>query len=107
MNMKDIAESVGRNGLVTADAMAKAFSSETMAKVLIIGGICGIVTSWNSFLMGGSRALFSMAEVHMLPSAFGKLHPHGYGKCKIPHSQKSGGAWSFRPFYRRPSHGGI
>lgn len=74
MNPSDIASSVEQNGLVTADAMAKAFSSKTMAKVLIIGGICGIVTSWNSFLMGGSRALFSMAEAHMIPSAFGKLH---------------------------------
>ena len=39
--------------------------------------------------------------------AFGELYPHGYGKCKIPHSQKSGGAWPFRSFYRRPSNGGI
>ena len=74
MNPSDIASSVEQNGLVTADAMAKAFSSKTMAKVLIIGGICGIVTSWNSFLMGRSRAIFSMAEAHMIPSTFGKLH---------------------------------
>ena len=59
--------------------MAKAFSSETMAKVLIIGGICGIVTSWNSFLLGGSRALFSMAEANMIPSIFGKLHMPSQG----------------------------
>ncbi len=74
MNLSDIASSLEQNGLVTAEAMAKVFSSETMAKVLIIGGICGIVTSWNSFLIGGSRALFSMAEAHMIPSTFGKLH---------------------------------
>ena len=74
MNSVDIDNSLEASGLVTADAMAKAFSSETMAKILIIGGICGIVTSWNSFLMGGSRALFSMAEAHMIPSVFGKLH---------------------------------
>ena len=74
MNPSDIASSLEHNGLVTAEAMAKAFSSETMAKVLIIGGICGIVTSWNSFLLGGSRALFSMAEANMIPSIFGKLH---------------------------------
>lgn len=74
MNMGDIANSLESSGLVTADAMAKAFSSEIMAKVLIIGGVCGIITSWNSFLMGGSRALFSMAEVHMIPAVFGRLH---------------------------------
>ncbi len=70
----EIAKSMGNSGLITADAMAKVFSSEVMAKVLIIGGVCGIVTSWNSFLLGGSRALFSMAQVHMIPSLFSKLH---------------------------------
>lgn len=75
MNPSDIDNSMNNSGLVTADAMAKAFSSETMAKVLIIGGLCGIITSWNSFLIGGSRALFSMAEAHMIPAQLGKLHP--------------------------------
>ena len=62
-------------GLVTADAMAKVMNSAMMAKVIIIGGMCGIVTSWNSFLMGGSRAVYSMAESYMVPKAFAKLHP--------------------------------
>ena len=48
MNASDIALSMETTGLVSADAMAKAFSSEMMAKVLIIGGLCGIITSWNS-----------------------------------------------------------
>lgn len=61
-------------GLVTADAMAKAFNSSVMSKVLIIGGMCGIVTSWNSFLLGGSRAMYSMAESYMIPRTFVKLH---------------------------------
>ena len=74
MTEKDISTSVGSNGLVTAEAMAKAFSSEVMAKILIIGGICGILTSWNSFMIGGSRALFSMAEAHMIPTVFAKLN---------------------------------
>ena len=67
-------------GLVTADAMAKVMNSAMMAKVIIIGGMCGIVTSWNSFLMGGSRALYSMAESYMVPRFFAKLHP----KYKTP-----------------------
>ena len=74
MTEQDISVSVESNGLVTADAMAKAFSSEIMAKILIIGGICGILTSWNSFMIGGSRALFSMAEAHMIPEIFAKLN---------------------------------
>ena len=29
--------------------------------------MCGIITSWNSFLIGGSRAMYSMAESYMIP----------------------------------------
>lgn len=60
--------------LVTADAMGVAFNNANMAKVLIIGGLCGIVTSWNSFLIGGSRALYSMSVSYMLPRKFAVLH---------------------------------
>ncbi|ALP90139.1 MULTISPECIES: APC family permease [Clostridium] len=67
--------------LVTADAMKNAFfGSEMAAKVVIIGGMAGIVTSWNSFFMGGSRAIYSLAESKMLPGFLAKLHP----KYKTP-----------------------
>ena len=80
MDAPSIVASQSGSGLVTADAMARAFSSEMMSKVLIVGGMCGIVTSWNSFLIGGSRAMYSMAESYMIPKAFSKLHP----KYKTP-----------------------
>jgi amino acid transporter len=80
MSADDIANSMAGSGLVTADAMAKAFNSQAMSKVLILGGMCGIATSWNSFLMGGSRAMYSMAESFMIPKTFAKLHP----KYKTP-----------------------
>lgn len=67
--------------LVTVDAMKNAFfGSEMAAKVVIIGGMAGIVTSWNSFFMGGSRAIYSLAESKMLPGFLAKLHP----KYKTP-----------------------
>lgn len=71
---EEITASMNDTGLVAADAMAKAFSSDAMAKILIIGGLCGIVTSWNSFLIGGSRALYSMANSYMIPRKFANLH---------------------------------
>ena len=74
LNAKEINNSMIDNGLVAADAMAKLFNSNIMAKVLIIGGLCGIATSWNSFFIGGSRAIFSMAEACMVPHRFSKLH---------------------------------
>ncbi len=70
-----IAASSSGTGLVTADAMAAAFHSTIMAKVLILAGMCGILTSWNSFMIGGSRAMYSMAESYMIPRFFTKLHP--------------------------------
>ena len=75
MNPGDIITSQEATGLVTADAMAAAFNTKIMAKVIIVGGMCGIVTSWNSFLLGGSRAMYSMAESYMIPKFFAKLHP--------------------------------
>ena len=75
MNSTEIANAMEGAGLVTATAMEKVFNSSTMAKVLIVGGLCGVITSWNSFLIGGSRAIFSMAESKMIPGRFAKLHP--------------------------------
>ena len=80
MNSDMIAASQEGSGLVTADAMAAAFGTPVMAKVIIVGGMCGIITSWNSFMIGGSRAMYSMAESYMIPKFFAKLHP----KTKTP-----------------------
>ena len=80
LNSSQIAESMAGSGLVTADAMRIAFNSKAIADVCIIGGICGIITSWNAFMIGGSRAMYSMADSYMIPDAFAKLHP----KYKTP-----------------------
>lgn len=67
--------------LVTADAMKKAYgNSDLMAKILIIGGMAGILSSWNSFFMGGSRAIYALAEAKCLPTFLTKVHP----KFKTP-----------------------
>ncbi len=75
MTSDAITASQAGTGLVTADAMAIAFKTSVMAKVIIVGGMCGIITSWNSFMIGGSRAIYSMAESYMIPRVFAKLHP--------------------------------
>lgn len=75
LNKAELASAMGGSGLAAAAAMEKVFNSSVMAKVLIVGGLCGVVTSWNSFLIGGSRAIFSMAESKMIPKNFAALHP--------------------------------
>ena len=67
LSPEEIDASYYGTGLVSADAMAKAFNTKFMADALIVGGMCGIITTWNSFIIGASRALFSMSERHMLP----------------------------------------
>lgn len=67
--------------LITADALKAAFfNSDAAAKVVIIGGVAGIVTSWNSFFVGGSRAIYAMAESNMLPKMLAQVR----GKNKVP-----------------------
>ena len=66
--------------IATADAASRAWNHPSAGVLLVIGGIGGILTSWNAFIIGGSRVLFALSESGFLPSAFGKLHP----KYKTP-----------------------
>ena len=61
--------------LATADAMTNAWHGKWAGILLVIGGVLGILSSWNAFLIGGSRLMYAMAKAHMLPSFLGKLHP--------------------------------
>ncbi len=42
---------------------------------MVVAGIAGILTSWNAFLVGGSRAIYALAHGGMLPRFLGRLHP--------------------------------
>ena len=42
--------------------------SETMGTILVLGGIAGILSSWNGFLIGASRLIYARAESGMLPA---------------------------------------
>jgi APA family basic amino acid/polyamine antiporter len=60
--------------LVTADAAGTAWGPMG-ANLLVLGGVGGIITSWNAFLVGCSRAVYAMAQHDMLPAWLGRLHP--------------------------------
>ena len=53
-------------------------------KGIIVGGMCGIVTSWNSFMLGGSRAMYSMAESYMIPKFFAKASSKATSTPSMP-----------------------
>lgn len=68
-------EQMAVSSLATADAMANLFGSPWFGTLLVLGGVAGIVTSWNAFIIGGSRILYAMAIRNMVPQWFGYIHP--------------------------------
>lgn len=94
---------LGRNAssLPTADAATALFRGSWAGKLLVIGGIAGILTSWNAFLIGGSRALYALAKAGQVPKMFGSLHP----KFHTPHRAVLliGGLAVVAPFFGRPA----
>ncbi len=61
--------------IATADAAGAWWQSKNAAAFVIIAGVGGILTSWNAFLIGGSRALFAMARSGQLPGFLSAVHP--------------------------------
>ncbi len=68
-------EALAYRELATADAMAEVYGSVWGGRVLVFGGLMGIVTSWNAFFIGASRLMFAMSRGGMLPAVFSRLHP--------------------------------
>lgn len=68
-------EALGASSLAVPDAMQAAFQAPWAGNLMILAGIAGIITSWNAFYIGGSRAIYALAHTGMLPAWLGKLHP--------------------------------
>ena len=65
----------GDASLATADAAGAYWRSEKVAAFVVVAGIGGILTSWNAFLIGGSRALFALGRSGQLPPFLARVHP--------------------------------
>jgi amino acid transporter len=89
------------SSLPTADAAAAVFGGSWAGKLLVIGGIGGILTSWNAFLMGGSRALYALAKAGQLPKSFAVLH----SRFNTPHRALLllGALSTLAPLFGRPA----
>jgi APA family basic amino acid/polyamine antiporter len=61
--------------LAAAEGMSRLWSNDAMGTVLVLGGIAGILTSWNGFLIGASRLMYAMGQTGMLPRWFAHIHP--------------------------------
>ena len=65
---------LGDGGLSVVNAINHAAGSTLAGKLIIVTAIMGILTSWNGFIIGATRVLFSMGRAGMMPKKFGKLH---------------------------------
>lgn len=61
-------------GLTVVNALAYATHGTIASRLIIVTAIMGILTSWNGFIIGATRVLFSMGRAKMLPGIFGTLH---------------------------------
>jgi amino acid transporter len=68
-------------GLATSNAATALWGHPMAGSMLILGGVAGILTSWNAFVIGASRLLYALAESGMVPAVFARLHP----KFKTPY----------------------
>lgn len=71
-------DALAHSDMATGDAAAAVWGHPAAGALLVLGGIAGILTSWNAFVIGASRVLYSLAHSGFVPAAFARLHPrHG------------------------------
>jgi amino acid transporter len=63
------------SSMATGDAATLLWGHASAGSLVVLGGVAGILTSWNAFVIGGSRLLFALAESGLVPAAFARLHP--------------------------------
>ncbi len=63
----------GSGTLPMADIAAYLFNGEIFSNIVIIGGIFGILTSWNGFFIGATRLIFAMGRARAIPDVFGRV----------------------------------
>lgn len=60
--------------LATGDALAYMLGHDFWGKLVIAGGLAGVITTWNAFMVGASRLMWAMAKSGMIPAWFGVMH---------------------------------
>ncbi len=74
--------------LVTADANA-AIYGEAGAISLLVAGFAGIITSWNAFILGGSRAIYALARADLASSS-----PLAWWRCLSWYCETRNRSWN-------------
>ncbi len=94
-------QALAASSLAVPDAMQAVFAAPWAGKLMVLAGVAGIITSWNAFYIGGSRAIYALAEAGMLPAFLAKLHPRH--KTPVNAILMIGLVSSLAPFFGRPA----
>ncbi len=68
-------DELSTGALASADAMQRIYGAKWAKDLLVLAGLLGILTSWNSFFIGTTRSIYAMGHSGMLPKFFAYLHP--------------------------------
>ncbi|MEM1410182.1 MAG: APC family permease, partial [Pseudomonadota bacterium] len=74
---------VNRETLLAADlplagAAEAAFNSVIFRNVVLVAGLCGLLTTWNAMFFAATRLIYALGRARMVPHSFAKLHStHG------------------------------
>lgn len=74
-------EILAKDGLTVVNAVNYSMNNCIAGKLIIITAIMGILSSWNGFILGATRIMYSMGKANMLPRIFGTVH----SKYKTPY----------------------
>lgn len=68
-------ETLAASDMATGEAASALWGGNWAGSVLVLGGVGGILSSWNAFVIGGSRVMFALAESGQIPRVFARVHP--------------------------------
>jgi len=60
--------------LPTAGAFAAIFGSSAVGKVVLIAGLCGLISTWNAAFFATTRLIYALGRARLIPSMLGHLH---------------------------------
>jgi amino acid transporter len=61
--------------MVTAAGLREAYGNEFFARLVLIAGLCGIVTVGNGAALAASRLLFALSRARLIALPFDRIHP--------------------------------
>lgn len=61
--------------LPVARALATAFDSVWLGKLVLVAGLAGLITTWNAIFFAATRVAFALGRARMVPHVFAHVHP--------------------------------